>query len=67
MKSSWKTTVAGITAGLAIILSQVSYLFDADPQTVFSVEAVISALGLIGIGFFARDNTVTSEQAGAGA
>lgn len=67
MKSSWKTTVAGITAGLAIILSQVSYLFDADPQTVFSVEAVISALGLIGIGFFARDNNVTSEQAGAGA
>lgn len=67
MKSSWKTTVAGITAGLAIILSQVSYLFDADPQTVFSVEAVISALGLIGIGFFARDNNVTSEQVGAGA
>jgi ammonia channel protein AmtB len=67
MKSSWKTTVAGITAGLAIILSQVSYLFDADPQTVFSVEAVISALGLIGIGFFARDNNVTSEQAGVGA
>lgn len=67
MNKSWKTTVAGITAGTAIILSQVSYLFDADPATVFSVEAVISALGLIGIGFFARDNSVTSEQAGAGA
>lgn len=64
---SWKTTVVGILAGLSIILAQVSYLFDADPQTVFSVEAVFSALGIMGIGFFARDNNVTSEQAGAGA
>lgn len=67
MKKSWKTTAAGITAGIAIILTQVSYLLDADPATVFSIEAVISALGLIGIGFFARDDKVTSEQAGAGA
>lgn len=67
MKSSWKTTTVGILAGLSIILAQVSYLLDADPQTTFSLEVVFSALGIMGIGFFARDNNVTSEQAGAGA
>jgi hypothetical protein len=64
---SWKTTAAGIVAGLAVILTQVAYLLDADPETVFSLEAVIAALGVMGIGWFARDNNVTSEQAGAGA
>jgi len=64
---SWKTTTAGIVAGLAVILTQVAYLLDADPETVFSLEAVIAALGVMGIGWFARDNNVTSEQAGAGA
>jgi hypothetical protein len=67
MKSSWKTTAVGILAGLSIILAQVSYLLDADPQTTFSLEVVFGALGIMGIGFFARDNNVTSEQAGAGA
>lgn len=62
---SWKTTVAGIAAGLGIIATQVAYIFDADPNTVFSLEAVLGALGVMGIGFFARDNGVTSEQAGA--
>ena len=67
MKKSWKTTTVGILAGLSIILAQVSYLLDADPETVFSLEVVFGALGIMGIGLFARDNNVTSEQAGAGA
>jgi len=67
MKGSWKTTTAGIVAGLAVILTQVAYLLDADPETVFSLEAVFAALGVMGIGWFARDNNVTSEQAGANA
>lgn len=65
MKGSWKTTAAGIVSGIAIILTQVSYLLDANPDTVFSIEACFAALGVIGIGFFARDNNVTSEKAGA--
>lgn len=65
MKGSWKTTSAGVLAGIAIIATQVSYLLDADPATVFSIEAVFAALGMIGIGFFARDNNVSSEQVGA--
>jgi hypothetical protein len=59
MKGSWKTTTAGIVSGIAIIATQFSYLLDADPATVFA------ALGVIGIGFFARDNNVSSEKAGA--
>ena len=65
MKGSWKTTAAGIVSGIAIIATQVSYLLDADPATVFSLEAAFAALGMIGIGFFARDNSVSSEQVGA--
>lgn len=65
MKGSWKTTAAGIVSGIAIILTQVSYLLDANPDTVFSIEACFAALGVIGIGFFARDNDVSSEKAGA--
>lgn len=65
MKGSWKTTAFGILSALGIIATQVSYLLDADPATVFSLEAVFAALGVIGIGFFARDNNVSSEQVGA--
>ena len=65
MKGSWKTTAAGIVSGIAIIATQVSYLLDADSATVFSLEAVFAALGVIGIGVFARDNKVSSESAGA--
>jgi len=62
---SWKTTTAGVVAGLGIIATQVSYLLDNDVLTTFSIEACFAALGIMGIGFFARDNKVTSETAGA--
>lgn len=64
MKSS-KTTAVGVIGGLALILTQVWYQLDTDPTTVFELSKVIEGLGLMGIGFFARDNDVTSEQAGA--
>lgn len=62
---SWKTTTAGVVAGLGIIATQVSYLLDNDVLTTFSIEACFAALGIMGIGFFARDNKVTSETVGA--
>jgi len=62
---SWKTTTVGVLAGLSILSLQASALLDNDPETVFSIEAVFAALAAIGIGFFARDNGVTSEAAGA--
>ena len=67
MKSigSWKTSAAGVLGAIGIIATQLSYVFDTDPNTTFSVEAFIGAFALIGIGWFARDNNVSSEQAGA--
>lgn len=62
---SWKTTAFGILSGLGIIAAQLSYLLDNDPATAFSVEACFAALGIMGVGLFARDNKVSSEAAGA--
>lgn len=61
---SWKTTAAGVLAGIAILAHQLGLALDGDPTTVVSVEAVTTALGIIGVGLFARDNGVSSEQAG---
>ena len=65
MKKSWKTSAAGIAGIIIAIASCVQAQFDGDPATVPNYEvalaAVITSLGLI----FARDNDVSSEQAGA--
>lgn len=61
---SWKTTAAGALAGVAVIAHQLAALLDNDPATVFSVEGLLTGFGLIGVGLFARDSNVTSEQAG---
>jgi hypothetical protein len=62
---SWKTTTAGVLAIVAAIATALSASFDSDPLTVPNWEIVIAAT-LAGIGLiFARDNTVTSETAGA--
>lgn len=63
MNKSWKTTAAGILSGLSLIVSQLLYLLDADPDTVFSLELFIAGLGALGIGWFSRDNDVSSEEA----
>jgi hypothetical protein len=65
--TSWKTTAAGVGAILIAVGAAVSSQFDNDPATVADWGAVVAAV-LAGIGLiFARDNKVTSEQAGAGA
>jgi hypothetical protein len=61
---SWKTTlggVAAILAGLGLIAKMVS-------EGNYDAEKILGALTAIGAGFtgiFARDNNVSSEQAGA--
>jgi hypothetical protein len=62
---SWKTTTAGVLAIVAAIATALSASFDSDPLTVPNWDIVIAAT-LAGIGLiFARDNSVTSETAGA--
>ena len=62
---SWKTTTAGIAAIVVALGTAVGALFDADPLTLPDWGAVAAAV-MAGIGLLAaRDNGVTSEQAGA--
>lgn len=67
--ASWKTAAAGYASGAMLILGeifdvlgmQVSPLTDGK----FTFAAIATGLGLLGFGYFARDNDVTSEQAKA--
>lgn len=62
---SWTTTILGILSASAIALPQLLALFDSDPSTVFDLSIFLGALGIGGVGVAARDNNVSSEQAGA--
>jgi hypothetical protein len=63
MNKSWRTTAAGILAGLALIITQLLHLVDTDPNTVFSLELFLAGLGTLGLGWFSRDNGVSTEEA----
>lgn len=60
-----RTTLVALLGAIVILLNQLVAVVDSDPETVFSLDAVINALAVLGIGLFARDSNVTSEQAGA--
>ena len=66
MKKSWKTTLAGVLAIVGAGISMIANpLLDGNPDTVpqFAEFFSIAAAGLVGL--FARDNNVSSEDAGA--
>jgi len=62
---SWKTTVLGIAGILSALCSVATSLLDGNtatnPDWTITVTAITTGFGLI----FARDNGVSSEQAGA--
>jgi len=61
---SWKTSAAGIGAILVAVGSALSSMFDNNPATVADWGAVVAAV-IAGIGLLAaRDNGVSSEDAG---
>lgn len=61
---SWKTTVGGIAAALGSAATA-AWMFGGVPQWVGAVGASLTALSVAWIGLVARDNGVTSKQAGA--
>jgi len=67
-KKSWKTTICGIVVGLGLIIKAFTPMLDGIEETVFSLKEawpiIITGLGAMGIGWFARDNKVSSEDAG---
>ena len=66
MIRSWKTTLAGIVAAITILSVEASAVLDDDPETKINWDSVAAAAGVLGIGLFARDSNVSSEQSGGG-
>lgn len=64
MKASWRTTLSGVFAGIVLLLGQAQTLLDDNPKTNPEYTVVIAAFGMISLGWNARDEGVTSEQAG---
>ena len=64
MKKSWRTTLSGVLAGVVLLIGQAQTLLDDDSKTNPEYTVMMAALGMISLGWNARDENVTSEQAG---
>jgi hypothetical protein len=56
---NWRTTTVGLLGGITLIIKNVIAVLDADTATNFSYEEITVALGLLGIGWFAKDAGVS--------
>jgi len=61
---SWKTSVLGITAIVTAIGNAIPLLLDNNPATNPDWGSLIAIVSAGVMGLFARDNNVSSEQAG---
>ena len=62
---SWKTTLAGIMSFITITWGQGQFMIDTDPMTNPDWGIIVGAFTIL-LGFLtARDNDVSSENAGA--
>jgi hypothetical protein len=61
---SWKTTAAGVGALVTVAGTTLNQLLDGNPATNPDWNVVLPVLFTGLIGLFARDNNVSSEQAG---
>lgn len=59
MNVSWKTTLCGALGAVGAFLQGVT-----DPAWMPTVGKILAAVALAGVGLFARDHNVSSEQAG---
>ena len=66
MTKSWRTSSTAIVSAIATVAGAIYVMTDGNPETNPDWPIVIPVvLGLFGIGMQARDNVVTSRQAGA--
>ncbi len=63
--ASWRTSLAGFLAVVAVAIPTVKAAIDGDPATVPDWQIVVAAFGTFVVSLLARDNKTTSEQAGA--
>lgn len=66
IKGSWRTTAGAIGIVLSTIAYVVKQLSDGDPTTNIDFTMVMAGLSGAWAAWKARDNKVSSEQAGAG-
>lgn len=65
-KASWRTAAAGIAAILTLVGNAIKSYIDNDPTTTVDLVQLVAGVSA-GFGLlFARDEKVSSEQAGAG-
>jgi hypothetical protein len=64
MNKSWRTTTIGWLTLAGTLISGAVALLDGDPSTNPNVESIFVALTGVGL-LVARDNKVSSENAGA--
>lgn len=65
MKGSWRTSALGIVAIAIAVLGAIKAMLDGDPSTNVNWETTGSAISAGWAAIMARDNKVTSEEAGA--
>ena len=59
---SWKTTAIGWLTGLTLIIPQLINLLDSNPETIFSLAAVLVGLAAAGFGTVAKDGDKSTED-----
>lgn len=67
---SWKTSAAAIIGAIGMIIGEICDLLNVAVPALgtnghFEINTVLAALGVLGIGYFARDKNVSSEQQAA--
>ena len=67
--TSWKTTLAGVIAGLSVIFVALRTVIDGDAATApdwnYAIPEILAGVGLIVQAIAARDSDVSSEAAQA--
>lgn len=62
--SSPKTTLAAIVGFISLVMLQISYALDADPETVFDWAVIAYQIPILFGLLFSRDNDKSSQDVG---